>query len=84
MKSLWNSFVVAFSMYSKIPMPRADWNKENMKYSMCFFPWVGLVIGALELGWFYLAVWMELGDIFRRWRSPEASIWTGFWIRRTP
>ncbi len=65
MKSLWNSFIVAFSMYSKIPMPRADWNKENMKYSMCFFPWVGLVIGALELGWFYLAAWMELGDIFR-------------------
>ena len=22
-------------------------------------------MGALELGWFYLAVWMELGDIFR-------------------
>ena len=42
MKSLINSFVVAFSMYSKIPMPRADWTKENMKYSMCFFPWVGL------------------------------------------
>ena len=55
MKSLWNSFVVAFSMYSKIPMPRADWTKENMKYSMCFFPWVGLAVGALEFGWFYLA-----------------------------
>ena len=55
MKSLWNSFVVAFSMYSKIPMPRADWTRENMKYSMCFFPWVGLAVGALEYGWFYLA-----------------------------
>ena len=65
MKSLWNSFIVAFSMYSKIPMPRADWNKENMKYSMCFFPWVGLVIGALEFGWFHLAGWLEFGDIFR-------------------
>ena len=54
MKSLWNSFVVAFSMYSKIPMPRADWTRENMKYSMCFFPWVGLAVGALEYGWFYL------------------------------
>ena len=47
MKNLWNSFIVAFSMYSKIPMPRADWTRENMKYSMCFFPWVGLVIGCL-------------------------------------
>jgi adenosylcobinamide-GDP ribazoletransferase len=65
MKSLWNSFVVAFSMYSKIPMPRADWEKENMKYSLCFFPWIGLVIGLLELGWFYLAGWLAFGTVFR-------------------
>lgn len=65
MKSLWNSLIVAFSMYSKIPMPRADWTKDNMKYSMCFFPWVGLAIGALEYGWFTLAVWLELGKLLR-------------------
>ena len=32
---------------------------------MCFFPWVGLVIGALEFGWFHLAVWLGFGTIFR-------------------
>ena len=32
MKSLWNNFKVAFAMFSKIPMPRADWTRENMKY----------------------------------------------------
>ena len=32
MKSLWNSFKIAFSMFSKIPMPQAEWTKENMKY----------------------------------------------------
>ena len=48
MKALWNSFVVAFAMFSKIPMPRADWSKEeNMKYMMCFFPFVGTVVGVL-------------------------------------
>ena len=53
MKMLWNNFKVAFAMYSKIPMPRADWNKENMKYTFCFFPFIGLVIGALWclVGW---------------------------------
>lgn len=49
MKSLWNNFKVAFAMYSKIPMPRADWTKENMKYTFCFFPFIGTVIGALTL-----------------------------------
>lgn len=37
---------MAFSMYSKIPMPRTEWKEENMRYVLCFFPWIGLVIGA--------------------------------------
>lgn len=47
MKSLWNSFKIAFSMFSKIPMPQAEWTKENMKYMFCFFPFIGTVIGGL-------------------------------------
>ena len=39
--------IIAFSMYSKIPMPRIEWNKENMKYTMCFFPLIGVVTGAI-------------------------------------
>ena len=49
MKRLANSFGIAFSMYSRIPMVRCDWTEENMKYVMCFFPWIGAVIGALGL-----------------------------------
>ena len=47
MKSVWNSCKAAFAMFSKIPVPMVDWNKENMKYMMCFFPFVGAVIGVL-------------------------------------
>lgn len=39
------SLLVAFAMYSKIPVPRVDWNEKNMRYALCFFPWVGMVIG---------------------------------------
>lgn len=58
MKSLWNSFKIAFAMFSKIPMPQADWSKENMKYMFCFFPLIGAVIGAFSLlaaktGWYF-------------------------------
>ena len=42
---MWNSFKIAFSMYSKIPMPQSEWTDENMSLAMCFFPWVGAVIG---------------------------------------
>ena len=47
MKKLYHSFLIAFSMYSKIPMPQCEWTEENMAYAMCFFPWVGAVIGGL-------------------------------------
>ena len=49
MKKLWNSFKVAFAMFSKIPVPMADWTPDNMKYMFCFFPLIGAVIGALTL-----------------------------------
>ena len=39
------SLAIAFSMYSKIPMPKVEWNQKNMKYTLCFFPLVGVVIG---------------------------------------
>lgn len=54
MKQLWNGFKIAFSMYSKIPMPKSDWTDENMRYAMCFFPLVGGVIGSITMGCFLL------------------------------
>lgn len=47
--SVLKSMIIAFSMYSKIPMPRTEWNKEDMKYVLCWFPWVGAVIGGAFL-----------------------------------
>ena len=46
---------VAFSTYSKIPMPQFVWKEEDMRYSMCFFPWIGAVIAAVLMGWFHLS-----------------------------
>ena len=44
-----DSFIIAFSTYSRLPMPKADWNEKSMKYAMCFFPLVGAVIAIAEL-----------------------------------
>lgn len=55
MTALWNSFKIAFSMYSKIPVPQSEWTKENMRYVMCFLPIIGAVIGGLVYGWALLA-----------------------------
>lgn len=48
-RNLPGSFVIAFSMYSRIPMPQVEWTKERMKYALCFFPLIGAVIGLLQM-----------------------------------
>ena len=45
------SLCIAFSTYSRIPVPQVAWTDENRKYSMCFFPLIGAVIGLLLWGW---------------------------------
>ena len=64
-KKVVKAFVVAFSIYSKIPMPRFTWESEDMKYHLCFFPWVGAVIGALEWGWFNLFIKVLSGQAIK-------------------
>lgn len=59
MKSLWNSFKIAFAMFSKIPMPQADWSEENMRYMLCFFRLSVQLSGWSCLAWNGSAVILE-------------------------
>lgn len=45
------ALVIAFSIYSAIPVPQFAWEEEDMKYMLCFFPWIGAVIGVLFYLW---------------------------------
>ena len=47
MKRIWNSLSLAFSMYSIIPARQTEKTKENMRYLLCFVPWVGAVMAFL-------------------------------------
>ena len=63
-KAFFKSFAVAFSLYSKIPMPRFVWASSDMKYHFVFFPVVGLAICALEFLLKFLQAKFGLGEIF--------------------
>ncbi len=65
MKRLWSSLNIAFSIYSRLPAAQCDWSEENTKYVMCFFPWIGAVIGLLCSGWKLLAAWLGVGAPLR-------------------
>lgn len=57
------SCIIAFSMYSKIPMPQFEWREEDMKHVLCFFPWVGAVIGLCTVLWAQLCRQLQIGNI---------------------
>ena len=48
--NMLKSLIIALAMYSKLPVPNIDWDEKNMRYAMCFFPVVGVIIGALVFG----------------------------------
>lgn len=47
------ALIIAFSMYSRIPMPQIEWKEKGMRYSMCFFPFVGIVTGLCSILCYY-------------------------------
>ena len=59
------SLLIAFSTYSRIPVPQVEWNEENRRYSMCFFPLVGLVTGLLVWGWLSLCACLKMGPFLQ-------------------
>ena len=59
------SLCIAFSTYSRIPVPQVAWTDENRKYSMCFFPLIGAVIGLLLWGWLALCDALDFGALLR-------------------
>lgn len=57
------SIVIAFSIYSKIPVPQFEWKEEDMEYMMCFFPWIGIVIGLCIYFWRVFSQSLGIGEI---------------------
>ena len=58
-----DSLLVAIATYSRLPAPRAAWTSESLRYSLCFFPLVGVAVGALELIWLFVAAKLRLGPM---------------------
>lgn len=56
------SFFIAFSIYSKIPVPQLLWKEEDMKYTLCFFPCIGYVIGISLYAWRFLCDRFSVGE----------------------
>lgn len=63
--SVLRSIVMAFSLFSRIPMPQVDWSEHNRRFMMAAFPAVGALIGACLWGWWQLSSLLGFGAILR-------------------
>lgn len=47
------TIIIAFSMFSALPVPGIEWNEKNMRFMLAAFPLVGAVTGILEALWIF-------------------------------
>ncbi len=66
--AFFRSLLTAFSMYSRIPVPRLSWKEENLRYAIGLFPLVGVVIGLLSYGF----IWISSGVLYG---FPRAALY---------
>ena len=59
------SFFMAFSLYSRIPVPQTEWNEKSMRWCICFLPAVGAAIGAAQGLLHWLLAHLSVGAVFR-------------------
>lgn len=64
MKSAWSGLLVAFSLYSAIPVPQVQWEKRTMRWALGFLPLIGVLIGALEWRWFVFCTHFAAEGLF--------------------
>ena len=62
---LVETVLVAFAMFSALPLPCPEWNGKNMRYALCAFPLIGLVCGGLWYGWGLLCAWLSVPHLLR-------------------
>ncbi|MDO4287013.1 MAG: adenosylcobinamide-GDP ribazoletransferase [Eubacteriales bacterium] len=55
LRELFGGLLVAFGLYSALPLPQVEWKKNTMRYALGFLPLIGLLVGACEYGWLALA-----------------------------
>ena len=65
MKTLFQTVAVAFSMFSAVPMPQFPWDAKNMRYALCAFPLIGVLIGGLGWLWWLVCGWLGFPALVR-------------------
>ncbi len=76
---LFGGLLVAFGLYSALPLPQIEWKRSTMRYALGFLPLIGVLVGACEYGWLLLAGKLALSSLLYAAGAvliPVVIIWT--------
>ncbi len=59
------SLALTFSCFSRIPMPKMEWDSDNMRFMLAWFPFVGLIIGLVVAAWWLVAEVAGFGIVLK-------------------
>ena len=59
------SLALAFSCFSRLPVPKMEWDEDNMRFMLAWFPVVGLVVGLLTGAWWLIAEALGFGIVLK-------------------
>ena len=48
LKDSFSGLLVAFGLYSALPLPQVEWKKHTMRYALGFLPLIGILVGGCE------------------------------------
>ena len=59
------SLALAFSCFTRLPVPRVDWDSGNMRFMLACLPVVGIVVGLIVAAWCLIADALGLGAVLK-------------------
>ena len=59
------SLALAFSCFSRLPMPKVEWDDDNMRFIIAWLPLVGAIVGLIVVVWCLVADAAGFGPVLR-------------------
>ena len=53
--NMLKSLALAFSCFTRLPVPKVDWNRRNLRFMLAWLPVVGIAVGLLTAIWWLIA-----------------------------
>ena len=74
MRSFIDPFFIAVSMYSIVPVPMVEWNEQNVKMALVFFPFVGVICGAAVCAMYIICNFFQVNSFMGGTMCALASV----------